>query len=310
MVGGASDQTERKGLALVQTLVVRDLEWVFREQPTSDYGIDAHVEVVEGGRPSGRLLGLQIKAGDSYLDETTDEGIVFRGKPEHLSYWLSHALPVVIVLCDLKKEIAYWQVVDKDVVASTGKGWKLVVPFTQVLGPSAVEALQRFAEDDQYTLRLRRLQMDRPLMELLSPATRLLVEVTEWVNKMSGRGDIKVLAQDDSGEEEVVRNWPFVLLPGWAYEEALPMLFPWADLSIDEAHYETYDEAQWQLEEGVWDSEDGQFIMMESFAEWAERLPTGIRPYEQGGEVSLWRLELQLNEIGSSFLTLDTFLRN
>jgi hypothetical protein len=309
MAGGASDQTERKGIALVQNLVVRDLDWVFREQPTSDYGIDAHVELVEGGRPSGRLLGLQIKTGDSYLKEQTEEGIIFRGKPEHLSYWLSHALPVVIVLCDLEKEVAYWQIIDKDIVASTGKGWKVIVPFTQVLDPSAADALRGFADDDEYTLRLRRLQMDRPLMELLSPDTRLLVEVMEWINKSSGRGDIKVVAQNMKGQEETVRDWPFVLLPGWSYDEALPMLFPWADLSIDEGYYEMYDEAKWQLEEGVWDSEDDKYIMLESFSDWAEGLPAGLRPYEQGDDISSWRLELQLNELGESFLTLDSFLR-
>jgi hypothetical protein len=38
--------------------------WLFREQPIEDYGIDAHVEPMDGPeQPSRQLLALQIKAG-------------------------------------------------------------------------------------------------------------------------------------------------------------------------------------------------------------------------------------------------------
>jgi hypothetical protein len=30
-----------------QLYVEEELEWLFREQPTEDYGIDAHVEIVD-----------------------------------------------------------------------------------------------------------------------------------------------------------------------------------------------------------------------------------------------------------------------
>src|SRR5204862_464805 len=42
--------------------IEKHLDWLFREQPTEDYGIDAHVEVVDGEMVQGRLLALQIKA--------------------------------------------------------------------------------------------------------------------------------------------------------------------------------------------------------------------------------------------------------
>jgi hypothetical protein len=30
-------------------IVERDLGWVFREQPKHDFGVDAHIEITDGG---------------------------------------------------------------------------------------------------------------------------------------------------------------------------------------------------------------------------------------------------------------------
>ncbi len=79
--------------------------------------------------------------------------------------------------------------------------------------------------------------------------------------------------------------------------------------SIDEDSYESYDEAQWDAECGVWDSEDGCYIMHTTdFNEWRSRF-ADIRPYEiASGEVALYRLELTLNKVAQAFLTLDQYL--
>lgn len=58
-----TDSVNRQGVALVELRVTRHYGWIVRDQPTSDYGIDAHVEIREYGLPTGRLLGLQIKTG-------------------------------------------------------------------------------------------------------------------------------------------------------------------------------------------------------------------------------------------------------
>jgi hypothetical protein len=50
-------------------LIEDELGWLFRNQPTEDYGIDAHVEVVDGENVRGRLLALQIKSGTSWFKE-------------------------------------------------------------------------------------------------------------------------------------------------------------------------------------------------------------------------------------------------
>jgi hypothetical protein len=56
--------TELEGVQAVDAFFTK-LKWLFRPQLRSDFGIDAHVERVEDGRATGRLLALQIKSGSS-----------------------------------------------------------------------------------------------------------------------------------------------------------------------------------------------------------------------------------------------------
>jgi len=121
--------------------IVSNLGWFFREQPISDFGIDAHVEAPDAlGLPSGRLLALQIKAGKRWFREKLTDGVVYRGTLRHLAYWKEHSLPVVLVLYDPTEKDCYWQVVQQDKIQPTAKGWKIVIPFDQKVDESALEA--------------------------------------------------------------------------------------------------------------------------------------------------------------------------
>ena len=125
-----SGSTERIGVALAMEQFER-IGHAFREQSQRDFGIDAHVELIESNRPTGRLLAVQLKAGESHLSERVEEGFVFRSDRLHVSYWLSHSLPVLICLCDLETREIYWQVVNGETAVSTGKGYKFNVPQSQ-----------------------------------------------------------------------------------------------------------------------------------------------------------------------------------
>ena len=52
--------------------------FAFREQSESDYGVDGHADLIVDERPTGRLLGAQIKSGPSYLSHRVDGGAVYR----------------------------------------------------------------------------------------------------------------------------------------------------------------------------------------------------------------------------------------
>ena len=122
--------------------------WLFREQPFEDYGIDAHIEVVDDETVLGRLVALQIKTGRSYFGSSADEGgWWFRDKAAHFEYWLDFSIPVVVVLVDLDGGLCYWQLVTESTVEkSDGGQWKLRVPETHRLDGSAVQPLRGVAE--------------------------------------------------------------------------------------------------------------------------------------------------------------------
>ena len=92
----------------------------------------------------------------------------------------------------------------------------------------------------------------------------------------------------------------------------LPELFPWADLHPDEQALDEHDEELWMDETGIWDSEDKQYIgNIETLDEWrASRFPDGrLRPYSNvADEVDLWRLSLELNDLGRGVLALERYL--
>lgn len=297
----------RAGVIAVEA-AVNDLGWLFREQAISDYGIDAEIEIVSDGKATGRLIAAQIKSGATYLSKEKDGGFVFRADAEHVDYWLNHSLPVIVVLHDPATGVCYWQTVRAETLGGKS-GRTVIVPKEQRLGRETARRLALVAEGSPYQLRLRRLQIAKPYMEALERGTRLLLEVDEWINKSSGRGDFKLIAESAEGEETVLGEWPYVLLPGASYDEAIPQLFPWADLEVDEQTYEDADRDQWDLECGAWDSEDGDYIFhSQDFDEWRQGRGGGLRPYGDDGEVAHWRLELSLSEVGRAFLQLDRHL--
>ncbi len=119
--------------------------FLFRELRDHDHGIDAEAEPVEGGQATSQLIRLQVKAGPSFFRERAETGFVFRFDDKHHRYWMNHALPVVLLLCDLDHGKVYWQEVSEQTVVSTGKGWKVVVPRRQIVDASSRAALVRLA---------------------------------------------------------------------------------------------------------------------------------------------------------------------
>ncbi len=116
-------RVEHQGVGIAM-VALESIGFAFREQGSSGYGIDAHAELIGREKATGQLLGIQIKTGPSYLSEQTDEGYVFRTGEDHIQYWSKHSLPVVIVLCDRDRSVAYWQRISRDTVVETGKGHK------------------------------------------------------------------------------------------------------------------------------------------------------------------------------------------
>ena len=63
--------TERIGVCHCGEIAERN-NWMFREQPVDDVGIDAHMEFIESSGKPKQLLALQIKSGASWFKEKKD----------------------------------------------------------------------------------------------------------------------------------------------------------------------------------------------------------------------------------------------
>lgn len=140
----ASDRTCEQGVGFLKYRVPK-LGYIFREAEKPDYGIDGEIEVTDdAGAATGRLIGVQVKAGPDYFKEETPTGYIFRESRRHLDYWQQHSLPVIVVLVDTGADVAYWVEVDSSAV-TTGKEWKIEVPKNQVLDASAKAPLHDLA---------------------------------------------------------------------------------------------------------------------------------------------------------------------
>lgn len=127
-----TDQRNRLAVALVDAAATR-LGIIFREQPTSDFGIDAQFELKTDGEATGRLIAAQIKGGPSYFKYESNDGFWLPVSSRHKNMWLSHSLPVVIILCDTDDSFIYWELVTEEGCISTGKEWKILIPKSKTL---------------------------------------------------------------------------------------------------------------------------------------------------------------------------------
>ncbi len=150
-----TERINRRGVAVAME-TFEALGFAFREQQECDYGIDAHAELIESNAPTGRLLGIQLKTGESYAAELKDDFIVFRVDAEHVDYWLGHSLPAIVCISDLESRKILWQAITADTAISTGKHYKFHLPTSQVVDAKAVptfrDLLTPVVSADRYTI--------------------------------------------------------------------------------------------------------------------------------------------------------------
>lgn len=140
----SAKQGER-GVGLVSRIVSDNFQWLFkRNHQEHDFGIDGQIELVtSAGAVTGKMIAAQIKYGESFLAEQNNWGYVYRGEKKHFNYLANYPIPVIICICDPKSENCYWVRFEADKTEMMDAGWKITVPFQNVLADSkaAFEAL-------------------------------------------------------------------------------------------------------------------------------------------------------------------------
>lgn len=292
--------TERVGVNEVERIIVKELGWIFREQPIVDMGIDAHMELVLEGQPAGQLVALQIKTGASHFQKSSG-GYTYYGDVTHLEYWLNHSLPVVLVghLPDTGETI--WVQVTADAVSRTKKGWRITIPNKNRLNVEAGHELAKVFDGTPAQQRYRRLTIDLPLMRHIKKSNKVSIELEDWVNKSLGRTSIQVFLDDKPSDEHSDRDPTYFV--GYGIKELAEALYPWAIASVDEGFYES----SYEFERSTYEPDpyeiEGEIIPSADPSD-------SVYPYAEsgGGEVELYRLNLELNELGESFLAVTDYV--
>jgi hypothetical protein len=297
--------TERSGINAVEAIVLNELKWIFREQPIADMGIDAHVELVENGTPSGKMIGLQIKTGKGTFHETKD-AYVYYVEEVHLDYWTNHSLPVILVGHIPETKETLWVQVNESTVERTKKGWKVSLLKTAKFDPAVRDDLASLFEGTPREQKLRQLAIHEPLMRHVESGKKVSVEIDDWYNKSLGRSNIVVYVYDEKDDETVEMEWMQYWV-GMEIEEVIARLFPWSDAQIDQAFYDIYSEFKTALE--LEDERDTAADIDNEIAE--PGTSDGANdwyPYTDSGETATYRLELPLNNLGAAYLTVADYL--
>jgi hypothetical protein len=79
--------------------------------------------------------------------------------------------------------MAFWQFVAPTTTKMLERGWKIEIPFDQVVGRDAAGKLADLAEGPPYIQRLNQLAHAKPWMELLQNGEELFVEATSGLIK-------------------------------------------------------------------------------------------------------------------------------
>lgn len=293
--------TEQAGVHAVGHVFTRDLQWIFREQPISDMGIDAHIELVEDD-PTGKLIGLQIKSGAGNFT-ATDDGLIYRGSLTHLDYWLGHALPVVLIAHLPETDETFWVHVTEAAVKRTPKGWKILIPKASRLDLDAKRHLLAIFEGTPRQQRLRRLTLDEGLMRYIAAGGKVSVELEDWYNKSLNRSPITVFVEDGNGDVTVELEW-FGMFTSHDMKWVAEAVFPWAAARMDLDFYDANSDFEESDEDRL-----RRAIDLDNGIQPCKPGPDDVYPYsDSSGEVASYRLQLFLNDLGKAYLRVSDFL--
>ena len=288
-----ASSTERIGVHHCGEIAERN-NWMFREQPVDDVGIDAHMELIESSGKPKQLLALQIKSGASWFKEN----------------WTMNSLPCILVLYNPDDEMCIWQKLTTETIERTndgkGKGFFVKVPLTQIfLNALSNEKLFSFTNLPEHITNYNFLLSQKKFMQIIQDGGEIKLHSTEWVNKSSGRGDTELIVDDGKSIEKYSYPYWFPFTP---YTEVFPRLFPWADFSADEDFFEENDEFFWHEYHCYYDKEDDEWLLVGDTYEEYRRKLNPMRSIDHSGEVAEYMMVLSLNELGRSFLNVDKFV--
>ena len=196
--------TERIGVHRFALTILEKFNWLEREQPIADHGIDLQVEIVEDGKPTGMLYAIQIKSGKSYFKEITDKSIVFRGETKHLSYWLDYSLPVILVLYNPNNDSLYWSFVTEKNTQKTKEAWKIEIPKSNILSKESKDEIKSYYIDTNIFTLLKTEDTSHALSRRISVKLLHKKDISNFAIKKTVPQIVEKLKSSDYFRSEIV----------------------------------------------------------------------------------------------------------
>jgi hypothetical protein len=127
--------------------------WIV-ERTTHDYGIDLLlITFNRNGEFEEDWVLLQIKASDRLRIRRGQRTLSFRIDRRDLVHWLGQLMPVILIVYDARRDVAYWLYVQNYFrrlkgfkLFSVGKSVTVRVPTGQVLDTAAVRKFRHFRD--------------------------------------------------------------------------------------------------------------------------------------------------------------------
>lgn len=133
---------ERIGVNETERIFIREFDWIFREQPIVDIGIDALVEQSENGNPTGKFIALQIKSGKGNFSFSTNK-LTYYISNIHYNYWMNFDIPILLIAHVPEMNKTYWIEISDKKIKPTKKQWKIEIPSKNELNKNAKPLITR-----------------------------------------------------------------------------------------------------------------------------------------------------------------------
>lgn len=250
------------GVNAVEEIVLGKLGWIWREQYRADFGIDGQIETVSAdGRPTGRLIAVQIKSGHSYF-KGNDRTIPLYVDDAHVQYWDQHALPVIVVIHNPNDKRTLWQWASLKSARRTSSGWCIDIPQENLFSDSKAALVGEVWRDDSLGLR-RRFALDRELMKECE-GRDVYVTIDKWVNKTLSFREIRIWFDRTDKKEP---DYEIPIMATWHYEvaELMHHFLPWLDYEYLDEPEDLSGEIEGHAFEATLSEVAKAFLVLEAF---------------------------------------------
>lgn len=201
-----SQSIGRSGEAYFDYFVTSKLGWIFRPvHRESDFGIDGFIDLVKDGEVNGKSIAVQIKCGESYLNEKTADGLKYIGENKHINFYLNSKLPIILIIIKADCSIGYWTQFDINLTMQIGNGWWQEIQINNILDERVKTIWEAIAGDvKDYSDEVAQLWNIDSLLDEAGPRTFAIPK--EEVENESMDYIVNIIKRHSKTREQALKN--------------------------------------------------------------------------------------------------------